>query len=515
VHSLTSIDSQSKTKGDGTSQLLNKAGLALAVIAYLGAWRGSVYWSTQNDLPVVSYGLLILVAAGLLDSLIHSLGQTVIGFAFHMHLRSIAVGPFQIQIREGKWTFKFNLGAMLNYGGTAGMVPTTAKTPTKYQIAMIAAGPVANFYSGFIAMAIAYALAISTSDSLNRNYAYPCALFGFYSLISCAINLIPLRSGDNYSDGAQILQLLRGGPFADLHRASALVASTLVTPLQPKDYDLPTLERASAGVNQEMRGLLLRFWIYDYYLDAGQLAEAGKALELAEQFSKELAEDLPAEHHTLFVFGHAYVRRDAAAARQWWVRLQDKNPTQLDADYYRAESALHWIEGHLEEATASLTKSNELAHELPAAGAYQFGRNCSALLRQAIESAPSPAKDAPLPPVVSPATEVQAPQKAAVTPKLVAEPVAKQQAAVPQTPVPVEKPLAAVPAVDTPIARAAQEGSAETPARESVVAAPSATPAPKTPLLEGVPVLDESGYQWTFLKDVVAPQPAEAAAVPE
>jgi len=89
-----------------------------------------------------------------------------------------------------------------------------------------------------------------------------------------------------------------------------------------------------------------------------------------------------------FVFGNAYLHRDAAAAREWWTRMEAKKPTRRNVDYWRADSALHWIEGHLKEANEGWEKSNALAQQLPKAGAYEFDRYCCFLLRKAIDEVP-------------------------------------------------------------------------------------------------------------------------------
>jgi len=70
----------------------------------------------------------------------------------------------------------------------------------------------------------------------------------------------------------------------------------------------------------------------------------------------------------VFVFGSAYLRRDAAAACEWWKRMEAKMPTCFNVDYWRANSALHWIEGNLKEANEAWEKSNALAQQLPKVG---------------------------------------------------------------------------------------------------------------------------------------------------
>jgi hypothetical protein len=425
-----------KIAGDGTSDMLNRAGMALSTIAYIGAFALCGFWVHANLLPRVYSGILLLIVIGFFSTLVHELGHTVFALAFHMRLRAFSAGPFLWRIREGKWTFKFNLMGLLSEGGFMGAVPTSAQSPEWHEIFMIAAGPITNFYFGCIALALAEAFA--TADSAYRNFAYPCALFAIYNLLSFATNLIPLRSATGYSDGAQLVQLFRGGSWAAYHRATSLVSSGLVTPLQPKDYDLDTIQRAAEGIREGRQGMLLRLYAFYHLLHTDRIPEAVQALQEAEQVANSSVHDLPAEMHTVFVFGNAYARHDAAAARQWWERMMAKKPTHLNTDYYRAESALYWIEGQLDMANASWVKSNQLALALPAAGAYEFDRICCTLLRQAID------KD---------------------------------------------------PGGKLPIVHAH-------------------VPAPAIPLINGVPCRNESGYEYTFLKEAV-PLQRQASGIPE
>jgi hypothetical protein len=375
-----------KIAGDGTSNLLNKSAQIFGGLAYLAALWACDSWMAHKGLPRANGGLLVLLLVGFLNTFVHECGHAVIGLALGMRLRAFIAGPFQWRIRDGIWHFQFKPAAILTDEGATGVVPTSVHQPRWHQIAMIAAGPATNLYCGLIALGFAWAL--STPAYVDLGLTYPLALFGLFGLVSFFYNLIPLRSGTNYSDGAKIWQLLSDGPWADFHLAASVVSSSLVTPLQPKDYDIDAIHRASERINHGTPGLLLRLWAYSHFLDSGRTSEAIQALQDAERVFHDSAANIPAELHTVFVFANAYVRKDAAAARQWWDRMQTKKVTRLGVDHYRAESALHWIEGKLDQANIAWSRSNDFANKLPHAGAYQFDRTCNNLLRQAIDATP-------------------------------------------------------------------------------------------------------------------------------
>lgn len=369
-----------KIPGDGTNALLNKAASIVGILGFVAAWQWWGRWVETNDVPTGQFTIAMIFLAGFLQVLAHELGHTLTGLALGMKLRMFLAGPFLFQKREGKWEFKFELGGILGDTGGTGVVPTSSNHPLWHDVGVTLAGPITNLILGLVALGIAFA---SEPDS-PRQLAGFTALFGGFNLVTFVTNLIPLKVGTNYSDGARIYQLISRGPWADFHRIAWSVGSTLVTPLRPKDWDLEAMTRASDGIRTGAHGLLLRIWIHSHHLDWGRFENARIALNDAEQVYHESASGIRAELYTIFVFGKAYASRDVAATREWWNSMQAKNPSRFNVDYWRAKSAWHWMEGCVEEAKQCLEKSEKLAAQLPQTGAYEFDRYCCSLLRQAL-----------------------------------------------------------------------------------------------------------------------------------
>ena len=374
--------------GDGTSDLVTKMIPFLTFAMGIAAYQWWIGWLRAKGIPMNqsfwhNSGMIVLVVLSI--TTLHELGHTATGLALGMKLRFFVVGPFQWRIRDGKWSFQFNPVAILSGGGATGVVPTTADFSRSSTLCMVAAGPLATLFTGFLALWIAFV----AEDGLLASTAGPLALFGAWSLVLAAVGLVPFRTKGSYSDGAQIYQLLSDGPWGDFHQVAAVIGSSLVTPLRPRNYDMPAILRAAHSITQGKEGLLLRLFAYNYFLDTGRISEAGEALREAESIYHQSASDVSAELHTVFVFGSAYVRRDAAAAREWWTRMEAKKPTRFNADYWRAASALHLIEGDLKEANEAWEKANALAQQLPKAGAYEFDRYCCSLLRKALDEVPA------------------------------------------------------------------------------------------------------------------------------
>jgi Peptidase family M50 len=372
--------------GDGTSDLLNKMLPFLIFAVGFGAYYWWLGWIRAKGAPI-SQGFwhrnVMVVLVLLIITTLHELGHTAAGLTLGMKLRAFMVGPFQWRIRDGKWEFQFKPKEILSGGGATGVVPATADFGRWRYLCMVAAGPLATLLTGIFALWIAFA---GVGHS-HLQAGGVLALLGAWSLVLCGVNLLPFRTGGNYSDGAKIYQLLSDGPWGDFHRVVAVVGSSLVTPLRPRDYDIQAILRAAHTITQGTQGLLLRLFAHSYFLDTGKILEAAEALREAESIYQQSASDIPVELHMDFIFGNAYVRRDAAAARDWWTRMEAKNSARFNWDYWRAAGSLHWIEGNLKESNEAWEKSNALAQQLPKAGAYEFDRYCCSLLRKALDEA--------------------------------------------------------------------------------------------------------------------------------
>jgi len=387
--STTTTQGLMRIPRDGTNDLLNRSIQLLMFGVSFAAYLWWTRWLRTNDIDLspgtlqrTAMILLVLLAI----TILHEFGHAATGLALGMKLRAFIIGPLHWQIRDGKWEFQFNPSAFLAAGGATGVVPATLNLPRRNFLCMLTAGPLVNLLTGFLALWTAF----STNTDSPLQAKGLLALFGAWSLILGAMNLLPFRTTDNYSDGAKLYQLLSDGPWGDFHKAVAMIGSSLVTPLRPRDYDIKALQRAARTITRGHQGLLLQLFAHNCFLDQGKTREAGEALRSAESIYHESASDISAQLHTVFVFGSAFVFRDAAAAREWWGRMESKKPKRFNVDYWRADGALHWIEGDLKTANEALAKSETLAEKLPQAGAYDFDRYCCSLLRKALEETSAP-----------------------------------------------------------------------------------------------------------------------------
>jgi hypothetical protein len=372
-----------KLPGDGTSTLFNSAVQLVMMLVCWRAYHWWMEWLENNDLPSPGFirGTLELALIGLLIVFLHESGHTLVGVLVGMKLRAFIVGPFQWRIREGKWEFHFEPKQILATSGATGVVPTSADFPRPLQLCMLVAGVLINMSTGVLA------LAFSLSAMAPMQARGPMALFGAFSVVIGSTNLVPFRTADSYSDGAQIYQLFSKGPWGEYHRVIGLAGAGLVSPVRPRDYDINAIQRAAQNIAQGRQGLLLRLLAYSYFLDCADLEKAGDELAKAGTIYNESAPDAPVEFVTAFVFGSAYIWRNADFARGWWAHVEAKKPASLNSDYWLAHAALLWIETDLKTASESLDKARMLAQELPAFGAYDFQRYQCTLLKNVLNAA--------------------------------------------------------------------------------------------------------------------------------
>ena len=176
-----------------------------------------------------------------------------------------------------------------------------------------------------------------------------------------------------------------GGFAADgfpLHRRDAAGSgSCLAAVLAAAGDDVEFFHRrflckssAADAVRHGEQGLLLRLFACAHYLDADEIPAALIHLEAAESLWDQTMFERPDEILADFVFINAFYKRDLNMAQIWWHCLETLPKIDKDADYWRARTALLWLEGQREQAREAWKRGSALAHRLPAAGLYETTR---------------------------------------------------------------------------------------------------------------------------------------------
>jgi sterol desaturase/sphingolipid hydroxylase (fatty acid hydroxylase superfamily) len=369
--------------GDGTNKYSGSVLSVLQVALLMVAADLWYRWAERHGLAsqVRWISILQIEAAIWVNVLCHELGHVFAGWATEMKLRAFVIGPLRFTLRSGKWGCEFNPAGLWG-GGAAGLAPTHLRDMRSRQAFMIAAGPVASLITAILATAVALT---APGHAWAPAWKFLSWLATF-AWVSAIINCIPVRPQDQYSDGAQIYQLLSNGPWADFHMAFSMVASSAVTPLRARDFDVAVLNRAAAFMVTGKRGMLLNLFLYVHHCDCGRTEEGLRYFEIAESMYPQIASDLPADLHLEFVYANAYLKQDLAAAQLWWQRMEAKGKTSKKVDYWKARTSLLWLEGNIGEAREAWRKADSWARQMPAAGAYDRERDELAVLGAALDA---------------------------------------------------------------------------------------------------------------------------------
>jgi hypothetical protein len=359
-----------REKGDGTSKI---ADIAAAVISIGGFFTLLYYWNDWSQShKLVTSGpmrtLLELQAAVYIAVVGHELGHVAAGWVAGMSLRVFRVGPLKWSIQDGSWRFTFEAAHLMG-GGLAGMVSRDFSDASGRALTTLG-GPIGSFTIAVIAF-------VGAITSPGQAWEPVWSVFAFTATISALdliVNMIPLRAESLYSDGAHFYQLMSKGPWARLDLACAMVASSLVTAVRPRDWDRELLLQAMKATARSERAILLRIYACMHHVDAGRIAAAVPCLEEAIHLYDGAVVKKPGDIYLEFAFYSAICKRDSTAADLWWTRWEALNLKDFNLEYWTTRTVVMWMRGQQEEAEESWRHGHAVALALPVAGAYEYDR---------------------------------------------------------------------------------------------------------------------------------------------
>ena len=368
------FEHQSKP-GDGTNAWVQKLLPVVSIAVWLASLGIANRWGKAHGLPQhgALNGLLLIMLCEWISVFCHELGHAAAGWAVDMRLAHFAVGPFVANKKAGKWKFQFSLLSVLSAGGGVATTPTHLRDLRRRMAFEIAGGPVASFVTALAAFLLLLAMPGSAWEAWWNVPAVIAAI----SAGAAILNLIPFGFAAGYSDGALLLQLLLGGPFADLREALKMVGSTTVTSTRPRDLDAHALaDGLRAGVGTPEEGTLQMIQLI-CAVDRGDLTEAREHLESSLRRIPAPVKAPDAGCAAEMAFYMAYLDGNAGRAGEWLrgaeeLALAKKTSLSGDSDYWRALTAVRKGEGLSNQADAAYRQAMELLAKKPAVGLYQF-----------------------------------------------------------------------------------------------------------------------------------------------
>lgn len=329
--------------------LISLALLAGFVAIGLGGWlAGRVLrnadWSvkvTQPDWPwLIAVGLVAIVATLCLHELGHLIGGWLVGFRFTLFI----AGPLKI-VREGE-AIRVHLNKDLSlYGGLAGAMPRDDRDLRRRMAVMVAAGPLTSLLLGIVSLGVAAWAGVSEAWGV---FAFFWGVFGLLNLALCVVTLIPGKTSGFDTDGAQLLDALRGGHGAERRWLTVALTADSMDGRRPRDWNAAHVKRLLALRENTEADVLANLLGYYHWLDHGDVQRAG---ELMAQSVAQHAGLPQAARPALFAEAAYYAARHRADAVEARASLEKARGGMLDTHTrQRAEAAVLLVEGKTVEA---------------------------------------------------------------------------------------------------------------------------------------------------------------------
>lgn len=353
-------------------------GMAGGVVGYfIGGFGVDVPFARARLEPLSAWDLLALPLLVLLAIAVHEAGHLAGGLIRGMRFLLYIVGPFQwSRGSDGGIHFRwaFNLGT---FGGVAACLPDANRPLAAQMQPMILGGPLASLLLAGLGVALAFA-----SD--GRFAAYSLIIAALSAVIFLA-TAIPMRSGGFMSDGAQWLEVRRGGAaVAERQRLTLLMAQSMGG-VRPALLDAALIEASVSNEGGEpLRRVAARYFALLHAWDGGDLARAGAHADwlgahiddYPQGFRQSIAVEL-----ALFAL---LERDDADEARRWMAR--SRGGVVEPSRRALADAALASHEGRHADAQLALERARTQLARGSDAGLAAFARDQIDALAQRLDA---------------------------------------------------------------------------------------------------------------------------------
>jgi hypothetical protein len=267
--------------------------------------------------------------AAWLAILVHEFGHLLGGKIGGMRPGFLLAGPLRVTF-EGKFPrVSFNK-VLSTWGGMALSLPRNGNASLGILSLMIAGGPFSSLLSALLGW-----IAAANSMDVSR---ISIGLFAMISTMIAIATMIPIRAGGYYSDGAQLLQILRSPPLAKAKYLISIVIAERLSGIRPREWSVDAIHD-SLGLIQDSNlrtsGLSLIAMAAD---DSGDSEQAGDAYDRLAQHLKEGGlEAYPKEFlRDLIIPIASFVaqRMKDAQLSQRWMDLSDGSAMEMYLDLY-------------------------------------------------------------------------------------------------------------------------------------------------------------------------------------
>ena len=294
-------------------------------VGLLRSWMFEHLARMSPDLPLGPRVILIVgvfLLCGVASVTIHELGHVLAGLAAGFRFESLVVGPLRLDRR-----FRVSLhGIPVAFrAGWADLYPVRTARPQLRVVAMVLAGPAANFLTASVVY-------------LSPLFAMPYWLvFVVVSVLEGLLDLMPYRSRTSPSDGWVIWKALTNRPWAERCLALMQLRAENKQGVMPESLSAHPLAAAVAYQDDSEDTIYAHAFAYSAAFHQHKDSEAAAALEVCLRYSGSAP---PALRQALISDAAVFQgrrRRQPDLARQWLASLPNSLNTWLR---WRAEAAI-------------------------------------------------------------------------------------------------------------------------------------------------------------------------------
>lgn len=207
---------------------------------------------------------------------IHEAGHLCAGILAGMRPLFLLAGPLKVSFENSKLNIHLNK-VFSTWGGLALATPREGSNRKWSLPTMIAGGPLASLILALVAGSATY--------QLTGWYRFPIGILAIMSLLIFIATLLPIRAGGFDSDGAQLLQLVRGSTIAKAKHKISIVVGESIAGVRPRDWSTNLLEEAIAEVSDPLTRVSAHFMLAEAAEDRD---DKKKTIQAYERFAKQL-----------------------------------------------------------------------------------------------------------------------------------------------------------------------------------------------------------------------------------
>lgn len=272
------------SRGFGAARLSH----ALSVVGVFAVGIILAGWGAR-ELDSMRFPYLFVVAAYATVVLTHEFGHALAGLLWNFRVAFLYMGPLRVEWRRDGYV-QIGLNSRLSlWGGAVVVLPRAHPDGEDFEpfrrsmIALFGAGPAMSVVAGAVVLVLTLVHPSIQAGSLGGSLSW-LQLLGLMSLVVGLGQVIPIRIGDQLSDGLRVLRLMRGRPGTDNALLDAMIVAN-ADGVRPRDWPIP-----ETRTFEDLTDLPTLVLIYYALLDRGRPEEAWRVINLPSEYRKGKSE---------------------------------------------------------------------------------------------------------------------------------------------------------------------------------------------------------------------------------